>query len=74
MVLYDGSPKYPDLKVLWKLAETEQINYFGTSAPFLLACQKEQLEPRKEFGLQSLRSIGSTGAPLPARRFSMGLR
>jgi len=64
-VLYDGSPKYPDLRVLWGLIETEEINYFGTSAPFLLACQKEKLEPRKEFGLQSLRSIGSTGAPLP---------
>ncbi len=64
-VLYDGSPKYPDLRVLWKLIESEEINYFGTSAPFLLACQKEKLEPRKEFRLQSLRSIGSTGAPLP---------
>jgi acetoacetyl-CoA synthetase len=64
-VLYDGSPKYPDLRVLWKLIEREEINYFGTSAPFLLACQKEKLEPRKEFCLQSLRAIGSTGAPLP---------
>lgn len=69
VVLYDGSPKYPDLRILWKLIQTEQINYFGTSAPFLLACQKEQLEPGKEFGLQSLRSIGSTGAPLPAEGF-----
>jgi acetoacetyl-CoA synthetase len=69
VVLYDGSPKYPDLRVLWKLIDTEEINYFGTSAPFLLACQKEKLEPGKEFGLQSLRSIGSTGAPLPANGF-----
>jgi acetoacetyl-CoA synthetase len=64
-VLYDGSPKYPDLRVLWKLIESEEINYFGTSAPFLLACQKEKIEPRKEFNLEALRSIGSTGAPLP---------
>ena len=64
-VLYDGSPKYPDLRVLWSLVEREEINYFGTSAPFLLACQKENIEPRKEYRLQSLRTIGSTGAPLP---------
>ena len=64
-VLYDGSPKYPDLRALWKLIESEEINYFGTSAPFLLACQKEKIEPRKEFSLEALRSIGSTGAPLP---------
>jgi acetoacetyl-CoA synthetase len=68
-VLYDGSPKYPDLRVLWSLVEREEINYFGTSAPFLLACQKENLEPRKEFSLRSLRSIGSTGAPLPDEGF-----
>jgi acetoacetyl-CoA synthetase len=68
-VLYDGSPKYPDLRVLWKLIESEGINYFGTSAPFLMACQKEKLEPRKEFRLESLRSIGSTGAPLPSDGF-----
>jgi acetoacetyl-CoA synthetase len=69
VALYDGSPKHPDLRVLWKMIETEQINYFGTSAPFLLACQKEKLEPGKEFRLQTLRSIGSTGAPLPADGF-----
>ena len=65
VVLYDGSPKYPDLRVLWQLIEKEEISYFGTSAPFLLACRKEKLQPGKEFRLQSLRSIGSTGAPLP---------
>ena len=64
-----ASPKYPDLRVLWKLIETEEINYFGTSAPFLMACQKEKLRPRNEFRLQSLRSIGSTGAPLPDDAF-----
>jgi acetoacetyl-CoA synthetase len=69
VILYDGSPKYPDFGVLWKLSEMEGINYFGTSAAFLLACQKEQIEPGKEFRLQSLRCIGSTGAPLPADGF-----
>jgi acetoacetyl-CoA synthetase len=69
VVLYDGSPRHPDFRVLWKMIEAEQINYFGTSAPFLLACQKEKLEPGKEFGLRALRSIGSTGAPLPADGF-----
>jgi acetoacetyl-CoA synthetase len=68
-VLYDGSPKYPDLGVLWKLVDDEQIHYFGTSASFLLACQKERIEPRNEFGLESLRAIGSTGSPLPRDGF-----
>jgi acetoacetyl-CoA synthetase len=69
LVLYDGSPKYPDLRTLWRLIERERISYFGTSAPFLMACQKERLEPRKEFQLRELRSIGSTGAPLSCDGF-----
>jgi acetoacetyl-CoA synthetase len=69
VVLYDGSPKYPDLTALWKLIENERITYFGTSAPFLLACQKQELEPGKEANLESLRAIGSTGAPLPGDCF-----
>ena len=69
VVLHDGSPKYPDLSALWGLVEDEKITYFGTSAPFLLACQKQGLEPGKEADLRSLRAIGSTGAPLPSDCF-----
>jgi acetoacetyl-CoA synthetase len=69
IILYDGSPKYPDLSVLWRFAAEERITYFGTSAPFLLACRKAQLHPRASVDLSALRSIGSTGAPLPAEGF-----
>jgi acetoacetyl-CoA synthetase len=69
VVLYDGSPKYPDLSVLWRFVDQEAIDYFGTSAPFLLACAKAGLEPGKKFTLSKLRGIGSTGAPLPAEGF-----
>ena len=69
VVLYDGSPKYPTFGVLWDMAEQLGVTYFGTSAPYLLACMKEGLEPGKSFSLPSLRAIGSTGAPLPADGF-----
>ncbi len=67
-VLYDGSPSYPDLEILWKDASILPIHHFGTSAPFLTACMKQDLEP-SSFGLSHLRSIGSTGAPLPPEAF-----
>ncbi|MFO7178585.1 MAG: acetoacetate--CoA ligase [Pseudomonadota bacterium] len=70
IVLYDGSPAHPSLGVLYRLIDEERITYFGTSAPFLLACQKAGLRPRAEHGLESLRTIGSTGAPLPAEGFA----
>lgn len=68
LVLYDGSPGHPDLDVLWRMAEREKVTYFGTSAPFLLACQKAGIEP-KHHDLSALRSVGSTGAPLPVSGF-----
>lgn len=68
-VLYDGSPAFPDLNILWKLAKEADIHHFGTSAPFILACMQARLEPGKEFDLHALRSIGSTGSPLPPEGF-----
>ncbi|MCC6459508.1 MAG: acetoacetate--CoA ligase [Saprospiraceae bacterium] len=68
-VLYDGSPGYPDLNVLWELAEKAAITHFGTSAPFLVSCMKAGLSPKKQVNLRKLRSIGSTGSPLPPEAF-----
>lgn len=68
-VLYDGSPAHPDLNVLWQFAEETGIHHFGISAPFIIACMKEGLQPGKKYDLSSIRSIGSTGSPLPAAGF-----
>ncbi|MBL7782217.1 MAG: acetoacetate--CoA ligase [Saprospiraceae bacterium] len=70
IVLYDGSPGFPDLNVLWELAEKTGIEHFGTSAPFLVSCMKAALEPGRQFDLSRLRSIGSTGSPLPPEAFA----
>ncbi|HEY3256856.1 MAG TPA: AMP-binding protein, partial [Polyangiaceae bacterium] len=69
VVLYDGSPAFPNMRALWQLAEEERISYFGTSAPYLLACQKAGIEPRKHHELSAIRGLGTTGAPLPASGF-----
>ncbi|HTV25272.1 MAG TPA: acetoacetate--CoA ligase [Polyangiaceae bacterium] len=69
IVLYDGSPGYPDLSRLWRLAAEERVTYFGASAPFLMACKGAGIAPREMFDLSALRSVGSTGAPLPASGF-----
>jgi acetoacetyl-CoA synthetase len=69
-VLYDGSAGYPDLNVLWKYAADLPIQHFGTSAPYLTACMKKGLKPGQDFDLSELRSIGSTGAPLPPEAFN----
>jgi acetoacetyl-CoA synthetase len=69
IVLYDGSPGHPDLNALWRLAAEEKVTYFGCSAPFLMACRAAQLRPGALLDLKALRSVGSTGAPLPSSGF-----
>lgn len=69
MVLYDGSPGYPDIRALWKFIEDSGIHHFGTSAGYILANMKEGVRPGKEFKLHALRSIGSTGSTLPPEAF-----
>src|SRR5205807_9406290 len=61
IVLYDGSATYPGTDALWRLAESARISYFGTGAPYLLACAKAGLAPGGELDLSALRGIGSTG-------------
>lgn len=69
IVLYDGSPTYPSINVLWELVEETKITSFGTSAPFLLNCMKQELSPKDEYDLSSIESVFSTGAPLNIEGF-----
>ena len=70
IVLYDGSPAYPDEMALWRLAEEIGITAFGVSAPYLQACMKAGIHPGNDVDLSALRSVGSTGAPLPPEGFA----
>ncbi|GLZ57521.1 MULTISPECIES: acetoacetate--CoA ligase [Micromonospora] len=69
IVLFDGNPGHPDLGGLWRMAAETGTTYFGTSAPYLLACRKAGLVPRDVADLSAVRGVGSTGAPLPAEGF-----
>ncbi len=68
IVLWEGAPAHPDLGALFRMADEERVTYFGTSAPFLVACRKAGLR-LDDFELEALRSVGSTGAPLPEEGF-----
>ncbi|HEX2563044.1 MAG TPA: acetoacetate--CoA ligase, partial [Acidimicrobiales bacterium] len=69
LVLFDGDPGHPDLGALWRMAGADEVSFFGTSAPFLLACRRAGVAPAHIADLVALRSVGSTGAPLPAEAF-----
>ncbi len=69
IVLFDGSPTYPDFNALWQFSEKAGIHHFGTSAPFLVASMKNGIVPKSNNDLSSMRSLSSTGAPLPPEAF-----
>jgi acetoacetyl-CoA synthetase len=69
IVLYDGSPTFPDNDVLWRMAAEENVSVFGTSPRFLAAIEKAGCRPRDAHDLKSLRTILSTGSPLAANQF-----
>ncbi|MFZ0664660.1 MAG: acetoacetate--CoA ligase [Acidimicrobiales bacterium] len=66
LVLFDGDPGYPDNMTLWRLAEAAGVTWFGTSAPFLMACRKAGLRPGDALDLSKMKVVGSTGSPLAA--------
>ncbi len=70
IVLFDGNPGYPDMGVLWDLADQAEVTMFGTSAAYIAACMKAGIEPAREGrDLSRLGAVGSTGSPLSPEGF-----
>ena len=70
IVLYDGSPAWPEPDTLWQLAQDTEVTCFGAGAAYLVGCMRSGVVPRTaQRPLQALRSIGSTGSPLPPEAF-----
>ena len=69
VILYDGSPTYPDDDSLWILVAEESVTVFGTSPRFLTATEKAGVRPAEQRPEWCLRAILSTGAPLAAESY-----
>jgi len=69
IVLYDGSPFFPDGRRLFDLIDRTGITLFGVSAKYIDAVAKAGLRPAESHGLASVRTITSTGSPLSPESF-----
>jgi acetoacetyl-CoA synthetase len=69
LVLYDGSPFYPDGNALFTFADESRMTLFGTSAKFIDAVAKAGLHPRETHSLASVKTMTSTGSPLAPESF-----
>jgi len=69
IMLYDGSPFYPDGNVLLDYVAEENAAVFGTSAKYIDSLRNAGLSPSKTHDLSSLRLLASTGSPLAPENF-----
>jgi len=69
VMLWEGSPSYPNADSLWSFAEEEKINVFGTSAVYINALNNLKMTPRLTHDLSSINAILSTGSPLSQENF-----
>lgn len=70
LVLYEGSPGYPNPMSLFELLEQEKVTVFGTSAKFIATIEKEELSPLNSCTFNQLRLILTTGSPLMPHHFA----
>ncbi len=68
-VLFDGSSTWPDNYSLWRIADENDISFFGTSAAYISHLMKERVRVIDRYPLRNLFAIGSTGSPLSNEAF-----
>ena len=69
LMLYDGSPFYPDGNRMFDFVQDERAMFFGTSAKFIDSVNKAGLRPAETHPLPDLQTLASTGSPLVPESF-----
>jgi len=70
VLIFDGSPFYPDAGALWQVAEDTGMTHFGTSAKYIASVEEAGLNPKEKFDLSKLQAVMSTGSPLSKESFN----
>lgn len=68
IVVYDGSPTWPDQDRLWKLAQAAGITYFGASASYLQTMRQNKVVPKERFDLK-IEATLTGGSPVGPELF-----
>jgi acetoacetyl-CoA synthetase len=69
IVLYDGSPTYPTVDKLLKIADSESCTHLGVSAKYIDLLSKSKIKSEGRYNLINLKSIISTGSALSKESF-----
>jgi acetyl-CoA synthetase len=63
IVLYDGTPDFPDASRLWSMVERHKVTHLGISPTATRALMRAGEAPVRKHDLSSLFVLGSTGEP-----------
>jgi len=74
VVLYDGSPFYPDNERMLELLDDEQVSVFGTSPKFLATLESSGIKPRESHDLSGLKTLLCTGSALSPQSYDFVYR
>ncbi|KPI39678.1 Acetoacetyl-CoA synthetase [Cyphellophora attinorum] len=69
LLLYNGSPLYPDAKQFLRIADKYRATYMGLSPRLLLEMEITGSNPKREFDLSQLRLVYTTGSPLSVEQY-----
>ena len=62
LVLYEGSPIFPNPLILFEIAEKERLSFFGASAKYIDSLNKIKIKPNEKHSFKNLRVFASTGS------------
>ncbi len=74
IVLYDGSPFYPDNGAMFKLVQDERADLLGISPRYLAAIEKAGVKPGNSYDLSRLKTMITTGSPLSVENYEFVYR
>jgi acetyl-CoA synthetase len=63
IVVYDGTPDYPDASRMWSMVERHKVTHLGISPTAIRGLMRSGEEPVKKHDRSSLFVLGSTGEP-----------
>ncbi|EXJ94691.1 acetoacetate-CoA ligase [Capronia coronata CBS 617.96] len=69
LVVYNGSPLFPDAKQLLRICERYKVAFLGASPRLFLEIEMSKTIPKREFDLSALRTVYTTGAPLSVEQY-----
>ncbi|MEL7030559.1 MAG: AMP-binding protein [Pseudomonadota bacterium] len=70
IVLYDGSPAYPSVDVLWKMAADVKVKLFGASPSYVQLMRRHNVKPNKTYGFSHLQAVVLSGSPATPETFT----